>query len=114
MFARPAPANLQDSPRQGIEVFGGTLVATEFGATAVTSPSYGSLLPGLGAVLAEQNREVAFCDQDSKGYILMTLTPDAVTTQHVAVSTVLSRTFDRRVVATHRVASGARAPVATV
>ncbi|QQV76754.1 alkaline phosphatase D family protein [Sphingomonas aliaeris] len=93
---------------------GGTLVATEFGATAITSPSYGSLLPGLGAVLAEQNREVAFCDQDAKGYILLTLTPDAATAQHIGLSTVFSRTFDRRVVATHRVTSGARAPVATV
>lgn len=92
----------------------GSLVATEFGATAITSPSYGSLLPGLGAVLAEQNREVMFCDQDAKGYILLTLTPDAATAEHIAVSTVYSRTFERRVLATHRVAGGARTPVAAV
>ena len=89
----------------------GTLVATEFGATAITSPSYGSLLPGLGAVLAEQNREVMFCDQDAKGYILLTLTPERATAEHVAVSTVFARTFDRRVVARHGVDAGTRRPV---
>lgn len=92
----------------------GTLVATEFGATAITSPSYGSLLPGLGAVLAEQNREVMFCDQDAKGYILLTLTPEQATAAHVGVSTVFTRTFDARVLARHGVASGVRLPVAPV
>jgi alkaline phosphatase D len=83
----------------------GTLVAAEFGATAITSPSYGSLLPGLGALIAQANHEVVFCDQDSKGYTLLTLEPAAVTAEHVAVSTILAKPFERRVTARHRVAA---------
>lgn len=89
----------------------GELVAAEFGATAVTSPSYGSLLPGLGAVLAGANREVVFCDQDAKGYTLLTLTPDAATAEHIAVSTVFTKPFERRIAATHRVQAGKREPI---
>ncbi|SEJ75056.1 alkaline phosphatase D [Sphingomonas sp. OV641] len=85
---------------------GGALVASEFGATAITSPSYGSLLPGIGEALADANKEVAFCDQDSKGYTLLTLTPAAATAQFVAVSTVLAKPFDRRVAATYRALPG--------
>ena len=93
----------------------GRLVASEFGATAITSPSYGSLLPGLGAVLAAENREVAFCDQDAKGYTVLTLRPDRAEAEFVAVSTVLARPFARRVVATYRIAPGsARQPVSVV
>ncbi len=90
----------------------GHLVAAEFGATAITSPSYGSLLPGLGKVLADQNREVVFCDQDSKGYTLLTLTPDAATAEHIAVSTILAKPFTRRVTATHRVTTDKTRPIA--
>lgn len=82
---------------------GGRLAAVEFGCTAITSPSYGALLPGIGKLVAETNREVLFCDQDHKGYSLLTLTPDAVVTEHVAVSSVLSRPFTRTVAARHRV-----------
>ncbi len=90
---------------------GGTLVAAEFGATAVTSPSYGSLLPGLGAVLAKANREVAFCDQDAKGYTIVTLTPDAATAEHIALSTVLAKPFTRQIAAGHRIMAGKREPL---
>jgi alkaline phosphatase D len=74
------------------------LVGAEFGTTAITSPSFGALLPGLGAVLAKVNPEVAFCDQDSKGYTLVTLTPETARADFVAVSTVTSRQFTRQVV----------------
>ena len=84
----------------------GTLVAAEFGATAITSPSYGALMPGLGAILADANREVVFCDQDAKGYLLLTLTPQEAIGEHVAVSTILARPFTRRVLARHRVTAG--------
>lgn len=93
----------------------GMLVASEFGATAITSPSFGSLLPGLGAVLAAGNREVAFCDQDNKGYTLLTLTPQHATAQFVTVSTILAKPFQRRVAASYRAAPGAsRTPLAKV
>ena len=90
---------------------GGKLVAAEFGATAVTSPSYGSLLPGLGKVIAEANREVVYCDQDSKGYTLLTLTPDAATAEFVAVSTVMAKPFTRRIAARYRVSATGLAAV---
>lgn len=92
----------------------GKLVAAEFGATAITSPSYGSLLPGLGAVLAQANKEVAFCDQDSKGYMLLTVTPQAAIAEHIAVSTVTTRPFTRRTVARHRALPGGAGPLEAV
>ena len=92
---------------------GGRLAASEFGCTAVTSPSYGSLLPGLGQVIADQNREVVYCDQDGKGYTLLTLTPQAATADFVVVSTVKARAFERRVAARYAVLAGAtRLPLA--
>lgn len=78
---------------------GGTLIGAEFGATAITSPSFGSLLPGLGKIIAEQSPEVAFCDQDSKGYTIVTLTREAATAEFVTVSTVLSQEYTRTVAA---------------
>jgi alkaline phosphatase D len=94
---------------------GGRLTGTEFGTTAITSPSYGSLLPGLGQVLAQVNREVAFCDQDNKGYTLLTLTPDRASAEFVAVSTILAKPFERRVVATYATGTGTqRRPLAPI
>lgn len=90
----------------------GALVGAEFGCTAITSPSYGALLPGLGAVLAQVNREVVFCDQDAKGYTLLTLTPEAAIAEHVAVSTVFAKPFERHILARHRVAAGKGGPIA--
>ena len=86
----------------------GALVATEFGATAITSPSYGSILPGLGATLAATNREVVFCDQDMKGYTLVRLTPDRAIAEHVAVSTIFAKPFERSVASRHELAAGPR------
>lgn len=71
----------------------GVLIGAEFGATAITSPSYGSLLPGLGKVIAAQSPEVAFCDQDRKGYTMVTLTHEAATAEFVTVSTVMTKDF---------------------
>jgi alkaline phosphatase D len=77
----------------------GRLVGCEFGTTAITSPSYGSVLPGLGEVLAKANPEVAFCDQDRKGYTLLTLTREQIVAEFVTVSTTLSKPFTRDVAA---------------
>lgn len=92
----------------------GTLVAAEFGATAITSPSYGSLLPGLGRVLADANREVVFCDQDAKGYTLLTITPSDVVAEHVAMSTIFQKPFERRIAASHRVVRDHQTPLSVV
>lgn len=77
----------------------GTLVGAEFGTTAITSPSYGSLLPGIGKIIADQSPEVVFCDQDRKGYTLVTLTPEAATAEFVTVSTVMTKDYTRAVAA---------------
>ena len=72
----------------------GSLVAAEFGCTAITSPSYGSLLPGIGTLIADANKgEVRFCDQDLKGFTLLTLTPEHATADSVTVSTVLAKPY---------------------
>jgi alkaline phosphatase D len=89
----------------------GRLVATEIGTTAISSPSYGSVLPGLGAVLAKVNREVVFCDQDRKGYALLTLTRRTATAEFVTVSTVLAKPFVREVAARFTTASDPRSPL---
>lgn len=77
----------------------GRLAAVEIGCTAITSPSYGSVLPGFGRFLAAANEEVAFCDQDNKGYSLVTLTPQEARADYVTVSTVLAKPFERRLAA---------------
>jgi len=85
----------------------GALVAVEFGATAVTSPSYGSLLPGIGTLIADANDEVQYCDQDNKGFIVLTLTPDHATADFRTVSTVMTKSF-AQATATRFRASAAR------
>ncbi|MEH3160375.1 MAG: alkaline phosphatase D family protein [Sphingomonas taxi] len=75
---------------------GKAAVAVEFGATAVTSPSYGALLPGIGALIAQANDEVLFCDQDHKGYLLLTLTPEAATRISAPCRPCWSPTIARR------------------
>ena len=77
----------------------GRLVGTEFGVTAVTSPSYGALLPGLGRYIAEANEEVAFCDQDHKGFVMLTLTPQTATADMVGLTTVLAKPYEQRMLA---------------
>ncbi|GAA0671364.1 alkaline phosphatase D [Sphingomonas insulae] len=89
-------------------------VAVEFGATAVTSPSYGSLLPGIGKLIEEANDEVLFCDQDHKGYILLTLDRQAATADFRTVSTVLVPAYEERSVARYRCAAAAKSALTPV
>ena len=86
----------------------GAAVATEFGTTAITSPSYGDVLPGIGEAIAQANDEVAFCDQQGKGYLLLTLTASEAVAEFRAVSTVTARDFTPRVVARYRHRPGAK------
>jgi alkaline phosphatase D len=71
----------------------GRLIAAEFGTTAITSPSYGDLIPGIGAMIADANPEVAFCDQKGKGYLLLTLTRTEAVADFRTVSTVTAKPF---------------------
>jgi alkaline phosphatase D len=85
---------------------GGRLVACEFGATAITSPSYGDLLPGIGALIKQASPEVAFCDQDAKGFLLLTLTPERAEADFRGVSTVTARPFTTRSIARYAARAG--------
>ena len=81
----------------------GKLVAAEFGCTAITSPSYGSLLPGIGTLIADANMgEVRFCDQDGKGFTLLTLTPEHATADSITVSTVMTKPYTQATAARFR------------
>lgn len=82
--------------------------AYEFGTTSISSPSPGDFLGDmpLGALLEGTNPEVLFCDQRSKGFTLLTLTPDAAKAELIAVSTITAKPFDVRTVKTGRVTHG--------
>jgi alkaline phosphatase D len=82
----------------------------EFGTSAISSPSPGDMLGSalpLGPALQATNPEVLFCDQTAKGFTLLTLTPEAVTAELVAVSTLTAKPFTTRTVRTGRVTRGA-------
>ena len=86
----------------------GRLVAAEFGCTAITSTSYGSLIPGIGNLIAAANpKEVRFCDQDRKGYTLLTLTPVEAVAEFRTVSTIFAKPFTEETVRRFRVAADA-------
>jgi alkaline phosphatase D len=66
---------------------GGRAVGSEFGTSAITSPSVGDHLPQVpvGALLGRASDEAVFCDQRAKGYIRLTLTPGDAVADYVAV-----------------------------
>ena len=82
----------------------GQRVAAEFGVTSVTSPSVGDFMPNLdlGKIFMAQNKEVVFCDQNRKGYTLITITPETVTGELIAVDH-LSKPYKRGTLVTYRV-----------
>ncbi len=82
----------------------GQRVAAEFGVSSVTSPSVGDFMPNLdlGKVFMDQNKEVVFCDQNRKGYTLVTITPENVKGELIAVDH-LKKPYERGVLATYRV-----------
>ncbi|KQT31831.1 alkaline phosphatase [Sphingomonas sp. Leaf412] len=92
----------------------GRLVAAELGATAITSPSYGSLIPGIGTLIAEANPEVRYCDQDAKGFLLLTLTPSAATAEFRTVSTVIAKPFAEATAKRVRIDAGRPAPIVEI
>ncbi|WP_343525694.1 alkaline phosphatase D family protein [Sphingomonas sp.] len=93
----------------------GTLVAAEFGGTAITSPSWGALMPGIGREIAAANPKVVrFCDQDAKGYLLLTLTREAATARFMTVSTVMAKPYAEGCAATWATRAGETGPIAPV
>lgn len=78
--------------------------AVEFGTSAVSSPSPADALGGipLGLALSMVNEEVRFCDQASKGFVLMTLTPDHAEVALMGVSTIFAKPYDLKPVKRYR------------
>lgn len=88
---------------------GGTRRAVEFGTSSISSPSPGDHVPGvpLGAALNAANPEVILCDQSAKGYVLLTLTPQAAKAELRTVSTILAKPYRERTLKTFTVAKTA-------
>ena len=88
--------DLYDAPQ------GGKLVAVEFGATGITSPGGSDNTPQipLGDIFAKQNREVVWCDQAAKGFVLLTLSHTEAKAEMMAVSTINDPTYTTKVLKT--------------
>lgn len=67
----------------------------EFGCTSVTSPGAGDSVPfeELNWLMPETNDEVVYYNAFSKGFTIVTLTPEQVEAEFVKVSTVKSRDY---------------------
>ncbi|PEQ14563.1 alkaline phosphatase [Novosphingobium sp. PC22D] len=89
----------------------GKAVAVELGTTGITSPSPGDSIPqlALGELLAGVSPEVLFCDQKSKGYILLELTKERAVADYVAMSTIEQREYEAKTVARFAVRAGDKA-----
>lgn len=89
--------------------------AVEFGTSAVSSPSPADALGGLplGLALSAANEEVVFCDQASKGFVLMTLTPDHAEVALMGVSTIFAKPYELKPVKRYRLprAAGGLGPL---
>jgi alkaline phosphatase D len=81
----------------------------EFGTTGITSPSPGDAVAPLplGPLLSANNDEVVYCDQTSKGYLLLTLTPERVEAKLQTVSTIFAKPFEAGTASTWVVTRGA-------
>ena len=86
----------------------GVAIGAEFGTSSITSPSIGDAIPEIpvGRLLEEVNREVLFCDQRAKGFILLTLNHREARGDYVAMSTVFAKPFESRTLATFAVSAG--------
>jgi len=81
--------------------------AVEFGTSSISSPSPGDAVGGLPlgpALTAANPGEVRFCDQASKGFVLLTLDRDHATAELRAVSTLFAKPYDLTTVKRYRVA----------
>ncbi|ADG09031.1 alkaline phosphatase [Caulobacter segnis] len=74
-------------------------VAAEFGATSITSPGYGDILPGapIGEAFVQRNKEVRYSHGSAKGFVLLTLERGKATGELVTVSTILDPKYETSV-----------------
>ncbi|MBU2606838.1 MAG: alkaline phosphatase D family protein [Alphaproteobacteria bacterium] len=81
----------------------GQRVGVEFVTTSVTSPGIGAYvtdIPDLGQKFVDANPEVEWHDPDGHGFMVLTLTPERVSSEFVKVSTVLEPDYTAKRVAT--------------
>ena len=81
--------------------------AVEFGTSSISSPSPADSIGGLPlglALMAANSREVKFCDQSSKGFVLLTLEREQATAELRAVSTITAKPYRASTVKRYRVA----------
>ncbi len=76
----------------------GDYVGVELATSAITSPSIGDVLGDIpiADMLIASNKDVKFCDQKAKGYILLTLTPKQAVADFMAMSTIYSPNYQAR------------------
>ena len=78
----------------------GELRGVEFGCTSVSSPGFGTYMPGvpgIGDMFEAANEEVVHHDPHGHGYTLVTLTPDTARADFVKVSTILEPDYEASV-----------------
>ena len=75
------------------------LRAVEFGTTGITSPGAGDYLTDVpvGELFAAASKEVVFSEQAAKGFVLLTLTQEAVRGEMITVSSIVSKTYETAV-----------------
>lgn len=80
----------------------GARVAAEFGTTGITSPGAGDTIKAfsVGEVFASANSEVVFSDQGAKGFVLLSLSREEAKAELMAVSTIVAKPFETRVLKT--------------
>ena len=86
---------------------GGERRAVEFGTSSISSPSPADSIGGLPlglALMAANSKEVKFCDQSSKGFVLLTLEREQATAELRAVSTITAKPYRASTVKRYRVA----------
>ena len=85
----------------------GRRAAVEFGTSSISSPSPADAIGGLPlglALMAANPQEVKFCDQSSKGFVLLTLERNQATAELRAVSTIMAKPYEARTVKRYRIA----------
>ena len=78
----------------------GRLRGVEFGCTSVTSPGFGTYMPGvpgLGEMFEAANEDVVHYDPHGHGYVLVTLTEDTARADFIKVSTILETDYESSV-----------------
>ncbi|QNG48719.1 alkaline phosphatase D family protein [Sphingobium yanoikuyae] len=83
----------------------GQRIAAEIGTTAITSSSLGDLLGGfdIGPAITAASAEVLYNNQIAKGFALLTLNREEARVDLISVSTVLSREYTPRTIASFRI-----------